>query len=106
METTFIATIAFALLALAGVFLANLAVLLFTASPWHVWGVIAAILAAAFSYWSQHSFTQSFALIVDHPTAYLTMDAFQRFEAVGRAFQLLGIVAFTASVVCFWLGMR
>ena len=109
MNVSFIATIAFAALVIIGAFLANLTVLIFTNSQWHVSGVILSLLAAAASYWAQHHFTQAaYALhelsLAPALTGYAT--AATNADELGRWFQIGGIAALVASIVCFWLGMR
>ena len=47
MNTSFLATILFALLAIGALFVANLVVLVFTASQWHVSGALLAIASGA-----------------------------------------------------------
>lgn len=69
MPLSFLATIIFAVLVIAGSFIANLVVLVFTNSQWHVSGVILAIVAAAASYWAQHNFTAA-ALLAGSVTCF------------------------------------
>lgn len=110
MAQSFLATIAFAILAIVFAFLANLVVLVFTNSQWHVSGVILSILAAAFSYWAQHNFTAASYALAEHRQALpVITDAFaqyERAEALGRLFQYPAIGLLVASVVCFWMGLR
>lgn len=110
MNLSFAATIAFAMLVIVGAFLANLVVLVFTASQWHVSGVVLAIVAAAGSYWAQHNFTSAAYALAQHQAAGpVIRDFFAQYErgqALGLAFQIVAIVCLTASVACFWLGMR
>lgn len=112
MNQSFIATIMFAALAIAGTFLANLVVLVFTASQWHVSGVVLAIIAAGATYWAQHSFTQAgyyraeFDLPATADRLQALGESMDRAEAFGVAFQYLAIALIAASVACFWLGMR
>lgn len=100
MTHSFIATIAFALLALGGLLLANLVVLVFTGSQWHVWGVVAAILAAFVSYWAQHKFTMA-ALYRD---AGLTVAA-EAAEMAGGKWQLGAVSCGAVALVFFIAGM-
>lgn len=109
MNLSFIATIVFAALTIAGVFLANLVVLVFTSSQWHVSGVLAAIGAAAASYWAQHHFTAATVarhqlLVMPSLTGYQA--AADRAEGYGVIFQLVAIGLLAASAGCFWIGMR
>lgn len=109
MPLSFIATIAFALLVIAGSFIANLVVLVFTNSQWHVSGVIAAIIAAAASYWAQHNFTAAAGYreeLLVSPSLNGLAAAADRAESLGVGFQYLAIALLAGSVACFWLGMR
>lgn len=112
MQLSFLATIAFAILVIAGSFVANLVVLLFTNSQWHSSGVIAAIVAAAASYWAQHHFTAAeYARdqLLGGVTAELAQalhEASERAEAFGILFQYVAIALIAGSVVCFWMGLR
>lgn len=114
MSHSFLATIAFAILVIVGSFLANLVVLVFTSSQWHVSGVVLAIAAAAASYWAQNSFTVAgYSREAIHQLPTMTAGAIQaaneaavRSESFGNLFQLVAIAFLVASVACFWLGMR
>lgn len=109
MNLSFLATMAFAILVIVGAFLANLVVLVFTNSQWHVSGVVLSILAAAASYWAQHNFTASAGyaqeLLVSPGLTGLHAAA-DRDESLGVAFQYVAIACLVASVASFWLGMR
>ncbi|WGH28237.1 hypothetical protein 10KY502B_gene0037 [Xanthomonas phage 10KY502B] len=109
MNLSFLATIAFAILVIVGAFLANLVVLVFTNSQWHVSGVVLSIMAAAASYWAQHNFTASAGYTQDvlvNPGLTGLHAAADRAEALGVGFQYLAIGLLVAAVVCFWLGLR
>lgn len=113
MNLSFLATILFALLAIAGAFIANLVVLVFTNSQWHLSGVILAIVAAAFSYWSQHCFTAAgYAREAAEGATQFSVrfqsavESMERSEAFGVALQYGALTAIVASVACLWLGMR
>lgn len=113
MNLSFLATIAFALLAIAGAFIANLVVLVFTNSHWHLSGVILAIVAAGLSYWAQHCFTAAGyardvaeAATQDSVRFQSSVEAMNRSESFGVAFQYGALAALAASVACVWLGMR
>lgn len=111
MNNSFIATIAFAILAIGAAILANLVVLVFTASQWHVWGVLLGILAAGAAYASQMNFTSaaiSFeAWQVSGVAQSLSSDftAYTRGETVGRWLQFVSLGAVLASLICFRTGM-
>lgn len=114
MPFSFLATIAFALLAIGGIFTANLVVLVFTNSQWHVAGVIAAILAAAASYWAQHQYSVAAISrdesldVVRHSIARLQgyAEMASKAEALGGYFQLAAVVAAVIGAACFWAGMQ
>lgn len=111
MQQSFIATIAFALMVIAGAFLANLIVLVYTSSQWHVSGVLLAGAAAAMAYWGQHQFTASAGYSIEHAQqgASALGDLAMRADSAefrGMVFQVLGIACTVASYVCFWAGMR
>lgn len=109
MPLSFLATIAFAILVIAGSFIANLVVLVFTNSQWHMSGVIAAIVAAAASYWAQHNFTAAAGYrdeLLASPALTGLAAAADRAEALGIGFQYVAIALLTGSVACFWLGLR
>jgi len=116
MPFSFLATIAFAILVIAGSFIANLVVLVFSNSQWHVSGVIAAIVGAAASYWAQHHFTAAeyardtlrASQVSQIATAanQATTEAISRAESFGVLFQYVAIAFIVASVVCFWMGLR
>lgn len=100
MNQSFIACILFALLAIGGSLLANLTVLVFTASQWHVTGVVLALIAAGSSYWAQHYYTIGATI---HAADAMGLE---RTEHLGLVFQLIAIACIAGSVACFWLGMR
>lgn len=110
MNLSFAATILYAVLVICGAFVANLVVLIFTNSQWHVSGVVLAIAAAASSYWAQHNFTASAVALAQHQAATVVsanyFEAHQRAEALGVGFQYVAIGCLVASVTCFWLGLR
>lgn len=111
MIQSFEAAIGFARLVLIGAFLANLVVLVFTASQWHVSGVLLAIAAGAFAYWGQHQFTASAGYSLEHAEqgAAALGDLLARANAAefrGMVCQVIGIACSVSSCVCFWAGMR
>lgn len=109
MKLSFLATIAFAILVIAGAFIANLVVLVFTNSQWHVSGVVLSIMAAAASYWAQHNFTASAGYrqeLLTSPGLTGLHAAADRAESLGVGFQYLAIALLVAAVACFWLGVR
>lgn len=116
MPLSFLATIAFAILVIAGSFIANLVVLVFTNSQWHVSGVILAIAAAAASYWAQHHFTaaeygrnvveSSQLTQLTNVATQATIEALNLAESMGVLFQYVAIALIAGSVACFWLGLR
>lgn len=109
MPLSFLATILFAVLVICGSFIANLVVLVFTNSQWHVSGVILAVGAAAASYWAQHNFTAAAGYreeLADNPGLNALAAMADRAEGLGVLFQYPAIGFLVASVVCFWLGMR
>lgn len=110
MNLSFLATILFGLLAIAAAFLANLVVLVFTASQWHVAGVLLAIAAAAASYWAQNQYTVAGyardTLAAPGAALQAATEAMNRAEGLGQAFQLLAVVLVVGSLVCFWVGMQ
>lgn len=105
---SFLATIGFGMLAIAGAFVANLAVLIFTASQWHVGGVLLAIAAAGAAYWAQHKFTMAaiYRETADGIYASANTVAAERAELWGTGFQLAALCLVVAAMVCFWLGMQ
>lgn len=118
MAQSFLATIAFAILVIVGSFLANLVVLVFTNSQWHVSGVLLAIAAAAASYWAQHNFTaaeygrdtlqemQVTQLTNIAANVQASAEAISRAESFGVLFQYVAIALLVSSLVCFWAGLR
>ena len=114
MNLSFLATILFAAMAIAGAFLANLVVLVFTNSHWHGYGVILAIAAAGASYWAQHNFTNAGYHRDDLArtgqlqavAAQAANEIMQRSEQMGVVFQLAAVVMIVLSVAFFWLGLR
>lgn len=111
MNLSFLATIVFATLVLAGTFLANLVVLVFTNSQWHASGVVLSIMAAAASYWAQSQFTVA-GLMRDDNAAAVSIQAMHlastidRTEGCGNAFQFVAIALLVGALACFWLGLR
>lgn len=111
MNLSFLATIAFACLALLGALLANLIVLVFTGSQWHVHGVLAAILAAGASYWAQNQYTAGAIAWTDAQTSIHQVNrdalliAAEKAQGWGSIFRALAFVLLIASLACFWLGM-
>jgi hypothetical protein len=105
---SFLATIGFGMLAVAGAFVANLAVLIFTASQWHVGGVLLAIAAAGAAYWGQAKFTMAAIYRQDATEATLVAytAAADKAEMWGTGMQLLALLLVVFSLVCFWLGMQ
>lgn len=109
MNMSFLANIAFTILVIVGAFLANLVVLVFTNSQWHVSGVLLAIVAAAASYWAQHNYTaaaiaEQQLLVTPGLTAYQGIA--DKAEGFGQVFQLVAIACLVGPAACFWLGMR
>ena len=111
MNLSFLATILFALLAIGALFVANLVVLVFTASQWHVSGALLAIASAAASYWAQAKFTmaaigreaiEQAAHQVNREAMTIAVD---KAEAIGTAFQFAAIGLAVAGAACFWIGM-
>ena len=113
MNLSFLATILFAAMAIAGAFLANLVVLVFTNSHWHGYGVVLAIAAAGASYWAQHNFTNAGYNRDDLAggqlqavAAQAANEIMQRSEQMGVVFQLAAVAMLVLSVAFFWLGLR
>lgn len=102
MSASFLATIAFAIVALGMIFLANLVALVFTGSQWHVAGVVCPVLSAAGSYWAQHLYTQ--AAIARAEAGFPAV--IQAMEVGGYRCQLVAVVVAAAGVVAFFLGMQ
>lgn len=100
MRESFLASIAFALLALFTVSAANLLAYLFTASPAHKTGAVVGILAMAVSYASQGLFTEAAGWLAHHwhcqTPGYAgpeNPDAWRLYERRERAGHLLRIAA-------------
>lgn len=105
MNLSFIATIGFAYLAIFLTFTANLTVLVYTASRWHVAGVALAIVAAGASYWAQNLYTVAgYHRENDSPLSNLGTAA-DKCEAWGSAVQVLAVVLIVLSVAGFVKGM-
>lgn len=111
MNLSFLATIAFAILAIAAAILANLVVLVFTASQWHVWGVLFGIFAAGAAYASQMNFTQAAVSFEAWQVSGIAQSlspeftAYTRGETIGRWLQFVSLGAVLASLICFRTGM-
>lgn len=93
MNLSFLATILFAAMAIAGAFLA--------------------IAAAGASYWAQHNFTNAGFHRDDLAGGRLqdvasqaANEIMQRSEQMGVVFQLAAVVMIVLSVAFFWLGLR
>lgn len=102
MSASFLAAVAFAVVALGMIFLANLVALVFTGSQWHVAGVVCAALSAATSYWAQHLYTQ--AAISRAEAGFPAV--IQSMELSGYRCQLAAVVVAAAGVVAFVVGMQ
>ena len=101
MTSSFAATVAFGVLGLFSLLAANLVVLVFTGSRWHVWGCVAAILAAGAAYWAQHLYTSA-AISREHGHGLAAGAA----EQWGGYCQLAAVIICAAALVCFVLGMQ
>lgn len=108
MPYPFLATIAFALLVLFATFIANLTVLVFTNSMWHITGVVSAILATAASYWSQHHYTSAGwfrAELSSAPALTAYQAAAEKAESMGVLFQYVAIIFLVIALVAFVMGL-
>ena len=111
MNTSFLATILFAIAAMVGIFLANLVVLVYTASQWHVSGVLLAIAALGASYWAQAKFTMSAISreAIEQAVHQVNREALalaaDKAEGIGTIFQFTAIGLAAGAAACFWIGM-
>lgn len=115
MNLSFLATIAFALLALFCAFLANLLALVFTDSLANVWGVMAAITAMGASYGGQYFFTRGAEHMERH--RWMTApgyegpvddEAWEKADTAnfyGTCAQITAVVLAAAATALFWLGV-
>ena len=111
MNLSFLATILFALLAIGALFVANLVVLVFTTSQWHVSGALLAIASAAASYWAQAKFTmarisrEAIEQTVHQVNREALALAADKAEGIGTIFQFTAIGLAAGAAACFWIGM-
>lgn len=115
MNVSFLATIAFALLALVMVFVANLAGYLLTWSLLHAIGMVLAVIAATACYGAQHAYTQGAGWLDHHqrakrpffegpsdPDALAHYEASQRHGYIG---QLAAIGSAVMAMILFLVGL-
>lgn len=111
MERSFVATILFALLALAMAFIGNLVLLGLTGSAEHSAGTLAALLACGAAYIAQDRFTRSSYWLNEYeqtPVAPVDRDPWRRHVAAEKWAQFLQGVsasAWLSSVILLWLGL-
>ena len=106
---SFFATIAFALMALFCTFTANVLMLVFTNSRWHLSGVVVSILAIAASYWSQHHYTSAGWFRAEFerlgPSMVGLQASAERAESMGVLFQYVAVAFLVAALVSFVMGL-
>lgn len=115
MNASFLATIAFALLALVMVFVANLAGYLLTWSGLHATGMVLAFIAATACYGAQHAYTEAAGWLDHHqrakradfegpsdPDALAHYEASQRHGCIG---QLVAIGSAVMAMILFLSGL-